>query len=352
VADRKNQHYVPKCHFKPFTVDREGRGVHVFNFSAQKAIPNAPVKGQCAKDYFHGSDLWLENALSHVETHYGVVVHPLSAEVIKQIDLPFLADYTYLQYHRTDVAVRRKRLAEIDMQDALFTGTSQEPPEVDLSDQALIHESIDAFKAMRPLLADLKSCLIKNQTTRDFVTSDDPAVLTNRFYIQRLDRTDFGIASSGIMLVLPLTPRYAFLAYDGGAYMIPEKKEGVVEINDVRDVYALNELQYLKAAQNVYFSNWSERDLIASEFKAVASRRTEKWNVVNMAVPVDGDPTLYRQVSWEKAREARRSLLHLQVNFPRPTTWVSKIKHRTPPRTYTNGTGTGHVRKREFLNGW
>jgi hypothetical protein len=250
------------------------------------------------------------------------------------------------------MALQRKRNADLDVQDAVYSGAPDTPPQIDLSDRALIQESIELFNGLRHHVDDLKCCLVRNKTQRDFVTSDDPAILTNRFYMQRLNRCDFGIASSGVMLVLPLTPRYLLLCYDRGVYAIPDKANNCIDVTVAADVSALNELQYLKAAENIYFSNWSERDLIALEFETFRDKRPTSWHAVHMAVATDGDPALYHEVSREDARSTQRSLLHQQAIFPRPSVWLSKLKHRTSPRTYSNGSALGYVRKREHLHGF
>jgi hypothetical protein len=351
VPKQKNQHYVPKCHFKPFSVDAEGHAINLFNIANALTIPNAPVKGQCAKDYLHGSDLRLEGALGQLETHYAKIVHPLASQTsIATVDMPFLCSFAYLQFHRTATALQRKRDAGLDVQDAVYSGTSETPPQIDLSDRALIQESLETFSGLRHFVDDLKCCLVRNKTQRDFVTSDDPAILTNRYYMQRLNRCDFGIASSGVMLVLPLTPRYLLLCYDRGVYTIPEKDSNGIDVTSPADISALNELQYLKAAENIYFSNWSERNIIAREFETFRNKRPTSWHVVRMAVATDGDPAIYHEVSREEARSTQRSLLHQQAIFPRPSAWFSKMKHRTSVRAYSNGSAMGYVRKREFLD--
>jgi hypothetical protein len=224
VAKQKNQHYVPRCHLKPFSMGAEGHAINLFNIRKSLSISNAPVRGQCAKDYLHGADLRLEEALGRIESNYGQIVHPLASQTsIPASDMSFLCTFAYLQYHRTAMALQRRRDAELDIQDAVYAGGPDNPPEIDLSDRALIQESIESFSGLRHFVDDLKCCLVRNMTRRDFVTSDDPAILTNRFYMQRLNRCDFGIASSGVMLVLPLTPKFLLLCYDRGVYTIPDK---------------------------------------------------------------------------------------------------------------------------------
>ena len=52
MADNKNQHYVPRVHLKPFTLDGEGLAINLLNIDRMKPISNAPVKNQCSGDYF------------------------------------------------------------------------------------------------------------------------------------------------------------------------------------------------------------------------------------------------------------------------------------------------------------
>jgi hypothetical protein len=60
---QKNQHFVPRAALKPFTLSSEGAAINVFNIKRDRAVQDAPVKGQCARDYFYGKDLKLENKL-------------------------------------------------------------------------------------------------------------------------------------------------------------------------------------------------------------------------------------------------------------------------------------------------
>jgi hypothetical protein len=63
-------------------------------------------------------------------------------------------------------------------------------------------------------IEDLKIRIVENRTDLEFVISDDPGVMMNRYAAQRL-KGNFGISSSGVTFVMPLTPRFAVLCYDG-----------------------------------------------------------------------------------------------------------------------------------------
>ncbi len=53
MPDNKNQ----RCHFKPFTLNEEGKAINLYTSVKQRLIPKVPVKSQCARDYFNGVDL-------------------------------------------------------------------------------------------------------------------------------------------------------------------------------------------------------------------------------------------------------------------------------------------------------
>src|SRR3546814_12494576 len=74
MAFNKNQHFVPKVHLRPFSLDGENLAISLINLRQMKPIPNAPVKNQCSSDSFYGRDPKLESAINFVENTYGEVV--------------------------------------------------------------------------------------------------------------------------------------------------------------------------------------------------------------------------------------------------------------------------------------
>jgi hypothetical protein len=204
----------------------------------------------------------------------------------------------------------------------------------------------------RPVFNDLKPCLIRNSTAIAFVTSDDPAVFTSRYYFQRLRSSNFGLSSSGAMLVLPVTPRELILFYDGKVYTIPEKVGDSVTLTKPSDVPALNELQYIKAAKNTYFAQYADATRIAEEFRHVESRRLSTSSGVSVSVPDETAPPGIER--YRRATEAERStsptlFVGVSSQFPEPSRWLSKVAFRNKPISYCDGSMVGHVRKPEWL---
>jgi hypothetical protein len=72
MADHKNQHFVPRVLLRPFTKNAEDKSINLYNIRADRLIPDAPVKGQCARHYWYGEDGQLEALLGKLEGMFGL----------------------------------------------------------------------------------------------------------------------------------------------------------------------------------------------------------------------------------------------------------------------------------------
>ena len=353
MPEHKRQHYVPRCYLKPFSLDDAGAAINLYNIPRSRAVENAPVKGQCAKDYLYGDDLGLERAFQVIEGEYARILRVLENPIEQptEEDLDELRGFAYLQYARTEMAIRRMRMMHDGMLNTIYEGKPVTPPDLDVSDRAMMLYSLRIYSDIREYIEDLKICIVKNETQSDFITSDDPSILTNRFYIQRLRQNNFGFTSSGVLLFLPLTPRLLLMCYDGGTYTIPDKKGFYVPITRQADVFALNELQYLKAAVSIYFSRWDDRDCVEREFHEVSPRRPHSWYRFSVFVRngFTEEGERYRRATEEERRTARERVVVGSTLHPVPSKWISRLKYRRRVRTYFDGSAVGHVRKKAWL---
>jgi hypothetical protein len=268
-------------------------------------------------------------------------------------DLVFLRDFMFLQFRRTDMAIRRMREMHISLEDKVFENREWARGHLDVSDRSLVASSIKLFIDTRDAIHDLKVCFLRNRTKHGFVTSDDPSVLTNRFHLQRLRKSNFGFASAGTQFFLPISPAMAVVAYDKDVYTVPEKTGHVVDLTDVRDVFALNELQYLNASQSIYFSDWGERERLLSEVSQLLVSRKDRWSTLSVLVHDRDTETgeTYRKGSELEEATARKRVFVSSTNYPVPTSWCSKFKFRTPVKAFSNGSAAGWVRRKEWLEG-
>ncbi|TDQ09143.1 uncharacterized protein DUF4238 [Phyllobacterium brassicacearum] len=89
-----------------------------------------------------------------------------------------------------------------------------------LSHRNMILRVMKTFLQTESAVQDLDIILLRNRTSRGFVTSDDPAVLTNRLLAQRQGADSTGIASTGVQLTMPLSPRVTLVCFDPSAYLV------------------------------------------------------------------------------------------------------------------------------------
>jgi len=231
------------------------------------------------------------------------------------------------------------------MRDAIFS-TRAVKEEIDLSEKAIIVDSLRTCVLTWHVVDDLKVCLLKNKTNNCFITSDDPAIVTNRLYIQKMKQQKFGLSSAGTLLILPLTPIICALCFDGDVYSVPNTG-GLAVLHKNSDVSAINEQQYLKCGANIYFSKWEELPCIAAEFRDIAGRRlAQPWElIVADFVAADEFGDMFKVVPRDEATQARRSMINLSLVYPAPCRWPSVIRYRSNPFGFTNGSSAGLIRK-------
>lgn len=351
---KKRQHYVPRCYLKPFSLDGNGKTINVYNITQSKLISNAPIKGQCAKDYFYGRDLNIENKLQNIEREYANTACTLQGNVenLSNDDMEFLRFFALLQYARTDMAAKRMRLLRENMRDVIFEGRHIAPPVLDLSDYAMMRDSLDIVANEIDNVDDIKICIIKNNTKNDFITSDDPVIFTNRFYLQKLHRNTFGLKNSGLLFFMPITPQFLLMCYDGGIYTIPDRQGKLLIVTKCSDISCLNELQYMKSVNNIYFSEWHNRELIKTEFNKKFNYRPESWVEIEAFVRVNSENSYetYRIASAEERQGGEHTLINPRSCHNAPSQWFSMLKYRHSQRTYFNKTMIGYVRKKAWLH--
>ena len=102
-------------------------------------------------------------------------------------------------------------------------------------------------------IKDLEVCIVKNTTKKEFISSDNPSVLTNKLYFshKNVKFVSFGFGSAGALFFLPLTPKLLLVVYDSDVYSLPKEK-GFHKIKSESDVDAVNYFQVMNCNNNVY----------------------------------------------------------------------------------------------------
>lgn len=345
VATNKNQHFVPRCYLKAFTRDSENLAINLLNLDRQRAIPAAPVKNQCSGDYFYGQDQCLEDAIQSVERAYAAAfarIHSPGHQLTDE-DRSVLRTFMLFQHLRTEAASRRSVEMFAGMEHSIGTPLPNFKPEI----KQAVQMAMRTFAEEMHLFDDLKVCLIRNRSARPFITSDDPAVIANRWHKEdsRVRHESPGLMACGTSVFLPLSPLTMCVAYDGDVYSIPHLR-GWTELRRESDVHAFNELQFLNASANVYFRDWDDSDWVRSSFLSVQDRRPDCRHRVTYAVldETSGEHKRYRVVDSSEAEAHQEGIIHTELLTPTPSRWPTQLKWRAKGSVFTNGTGAGYIR--------
>ena len=354
MASHKNQHFVPRCYLKPFSLDGQGLAINLYNIDRRLGIRNVPVKGQCSGSYFYGEDLRLEKLLQKSEGSYAQTLSRIGEQGyrLNGDDKFVLRHFCYLQHCRTEAASRRAVLFMSDIADIAWNG--QAPADWRTTIQDAVLSGMRTFSKTMNVIDDLKVCLIRNKTGQAFVTSDDPAVLTNRWYSQnpKAKGLSGGIGNSGALFLLPLTPRVLCMIYDGDVYSLPNNG-GWIDVDRVADIDAFNQHQFLGCRANIYFADWTMLSEVAHSFEeALPYRPAAKHELVTAVLDREDDRAKrYRVVARDQSRKEGEVLIHVRSIQPRPSRWPSVIKWRPNPKIYSKGTGEGFVRRSRLEDG-
>jgi hypothetical protein len=346
MATQKNQHFIPQCYLRSFSNLNARAAINLFNIDRRKLFCGAPLKNQCSKNYFYGEDLLIENGLRPFEEAYSEVLRIIQGQSYRFTEehKSFLKQFWLLQYLRTEAASKR----HVEMTEGMTALLGVSGRQYSLEMDEAVKNSINIFINAMDCVDDLKVCLIRNKSKLDFITSDDPAVLTNKWALFRKDLFDwsYGFGSSGVIAVLPLTPRLALIAFDPDTYSIPHKA-GWVDIKRKLDIRALNELQFLNCRANIYCGESLVEETLSSLLVGVESNRLQSRHKLNYAVfeqNIEGGK-VYKQISIEEAGEHAEAIVHSQNLNPIPLKWPSFINWKRNGSVYTNGSGAGYVRK-------
>jgi hypothetical protein len=346
MASNKNQHFVPKCYLKPFTFGGEGAAINVYNIDRQRLIINAPAKNQCSRDYFYGRDDELEKAIQSIEQAYGAVLKEVLAPGCKlNAHHQYVLQLFWLfQYLRTEGASRRSAEMFAEMVEPVNGDGSYS-----LSIKDAVESAMHVFANEMKVVSDLKICLLRNSTDTPFVTSDDPAVLTNRWQLEdrRTRGGSLGLRGAGAILLLPLSPKVYCLGYDSDVYRIPSES-GWLTLRKVSDIEALNEFQLMNCRANLFVGGSEYADELHHFVGKFKCRRPEARHVINFAV-FDGEETdghrRFKVVSKPEFEQAQGGFVHAQsISLP-PSQWPSFLLRRHKSSAYYNGTGLGYVRQ-------
>ena len=348
----KNQHFLPRAYFRAFSKDRNGAALNLYNIGARRPIANASVRGQCAKRYFYGANLKLEKALKVYEDEYAAILRGLSgpSPTITTGDLTTLRDFTALQHCRTEAATLRAQSITHGMQDTLQQEFATGADSLNLTTHEHMRIALSMYPNVRHAISDLQICILENRTSVEFITSDDPVVYTSRFHAEKVQSNNFGITAAGVFFVLPLSPRLLLLCYDADVYRLRSLNRYAAVVRNLHDVRACNELQILNAQNNIYFSDWEQRDEVHSHVDHTARRRGTSGTrfLTYVADSKTATGTLFRLAKPGTLKPTDEAMVRIANIHTFPRRWLSALPFRWRPRFRNEGSLGGPVREQTW----
>lgn len=286
MPDNKKHHFVPKFYLKRFSENK--KSINAFLLKSERRVTNANLANQCYRNYFYGTEPDIERQLGVLENEASRILREIEESNILPTDSPTKAseDLTTLFLFVIMQGVRTAQFADQvdELNNAMIQralGAETNAQTIDASEfkigqkePALIAMSIAL--AHYPLLLDLDIRLLINRTSEGFITSDNPVVMYNQLMQFRNDGlSDCGYAVKGLQFFFPIDEKRMLVLYDTDVYRVRGTKASTVELNDRRDVIALNTLQACSASEVIYFRNVGQ-DVEALHRKAKPFYRTDK----------------------------------------------------------------------------
>lgn len=281
MPQNKSHHFVPHFYLRYFT--RDGKRIDLFNISRKGLIRNAPLKGQCCRDYFYGKNIEHEQSLAETEGQTAELFRCIFRE--RRLPRPFTAGHVLLCFHVVTQANRT--LSAANTLNELIDGMWKEilkhdprAPKEGLQDVLIGYEDpglVAIGHAMKtfPLLMDLEMRLLLAPKVAEFITSDNPIVMYNKFLGWRTVGSNTGIASKGLVIFLPICPILTLVMFDKNVYHFGGSKSTTVALASQKDVHELNVFQAASATENVYLYS-SAANIYKVVDKAIPFRQAKK----------------------------------------------------------------------------
>jgi hypothetical protein len=261
MANKKKQHYVPKFYLRYFSLNDSTKIIKLCLKDTGRIIHKANLEGQAQEDYFYGKDLEREEWFGTIENQSSLILN----RVVQTKELPKDKSDNYyliwlfilLQAYRTKSNVEDfNHMIDTIMKTAMKLEPQFKNFDYDthfFAYEDAIEKKLDLLLNSLPMMMDMQIKLIRNTTSNELITSDNPISKYNQFLESR--KFPFGhngMASKGLQIFYPLAPDLLLIMYDPKVYKIGNKKQfSNIPMNE-KDIEYLNILTCLYANKSIY----------------------------------------------------------------------------------------------------
>ncbi len=289
----RSQHYVPKFYLKNFSFQHDRKSISIWVIEPPKYVERGSIANQACRNYFYGQDNNIEDALSQIESH----VAPIIRAAIENHQIPPRESELHLTLlaFLISLSLRTKYQADEvnESGDKLFkTAYKYHPALKDNINRFYIATDgapLLALHSLEPALKlsfDLSYKLLLNNTATPFITSDNPVIKHNQYFFEDTQMGHLGFASTGLQLLLPLSPFACLIFYDQSVYRVGNRQDSTVVLSNLVDVDIINEFQYINADEAIYYNEKLNQAYLQSlASKAFPYRKTSKTLINEYAAP-------------------------------------------------------------------
>jgi len=289
MAENISHHYVPQFYFKLFTGG--SRQICILLLEEGRIVPSAPIKGQCARNWFYGT-VEIEREFSKLEGLHAAALRALVEAATtddwpkwSQDHYPWLLQALVFQRARTMLEVEKVAPAMMAMHLRMFKEYIQATRPTDEANEIIsaidggllefrknptvtVFQQLQAALESAALLTDMQTCIIRNHTDFPFVFSDSPVVFYNSYCRNITDRGVLGYQTPGLQIFLPLTSSLQLMMFDPAVYSGRCCNGPCCDVVERSDVSNLNVLQLQHSRQAVYFADPDDAEYVRSLYEA------------------------------------------------------------------------------------
>jgi len=264
---KKNNHFVPRHYLRRFC-SGSNRQIALYNLESGRTVEAAPIKSQCSRDYFYTTNPIFEESFSKIEGEQerllSDIIATQSVPAHGSSDRSLLSGCVMFQAGRTATTLAHRDHITNQFGKALLrhhlakegrTDMLEYLPKLKIRTTDVVMDAVGQNLALSPLIDDLDSTPILNDTYEDFLTSDHPVALCNSLPAGHASNRRTGFASRGLIIVYPISPRALLFLSDAEVYKVEKNSAGASTLKRRQEVIELNLAQCDNAYENLYFAS-------------------------------------------------------------------------------------------------
>jgi hypothetical protein len=254
MAPYKNQHYLPEFYFAFFSKDHLSIEMHNIN---SNIVKTKGYKKLCSDSYFYASIPDFELNIHDLEIRFNDAIQKLiSGGRLEEQEYIYMLFFVSFQHARTKKEKLRSeyfwdKMSKAMLKESLFKHGFQNWRHGDpyISSQFIDDCTIKSvglgssstshmfymYLALEStiLLIDLMPRILINNTTKDFIFSDNPIVLYNKYFYGKRKYLATGFGSPGLQIFCPLSPRVMLMLYDDECYSFGHNNPIIIIMNRI-----------------------------------------------------------------------------------------------------------------------